>query len=72
MKGYLALIRKDSITDMHGLARDVSLENSADSYICFRLDLRHSVSHFFFLNLSPSSLLYTVFDSISPNIDKFS
>ena len=61
---------------MHGLAvyvkegRDLSLENSADSYLCFRLALLHSVSHFFFLYRSPSSLLCTVFDSISSNIDE--
>ena len=56
---YLSLIRKGSTTNMHGLAvyvkeelrfaRDVSLENSAYSYICFRLALLHSVSYFFFL-----------------------
>ena len=28
---------------------DVSLENSADSYLCFRLALLHSVSYSFFL-----------------------
>ena len=43
MRGYLPLIRKDSSTHMHGLAvyvkeglpfaQDVSLENSADSYL---------------------------------------
>ena len=65
---------------MHGLAvyvkeglpfaRDLSLENSADSYLCFRLALLHSVSYFFFLCQSPSSLLCTVFDSISSNIDE--
>ena len=65
---------------MHGLAvyvkeglpfaRDLSLENSADSYLCFRLALLHSVSYFFFLYRSPSSSSYTVFDSISSNIDK--
>ena len=43
MRGYLPLIRKDSSTHMHGLtvyvkeglpfARDLSLENSADSYV---------------------------------------
>ena len=59
VRGYLPLIRKDSSTHMHGLAvyvkeglpfvRDLSLENSADSYLCFRLALLHSVSHFFFL-----------------------
>ena len=45
VRGYLPLIRKDSSTHMHGLAvyvkeglpftRDLSLENSADSYFCF-------------------------------------
>ena len=43
---------------MHGLAvyakerlsfaRDGSLENSVDSYLCFRLALLQSVSYFFF------------------------
>ena len=80
MRGYLPLIRKDSSTHMHGLAvyvkeglpfaRDLSLENSADSYLCFRLALLHSVSYFFFLCRSPSSALCTVFDSISSNKDE--
>ena len=53
VRGYLPLIRKDSITHMHGLpayvkeglpfARYLSLENSADSYLRFRLALLHSV-----------------------------
>ena len=53
VKGYLPLIRKDFNTHMHGLAvyvkkglpfaRDLSLENSANSYLCFRLALLHSV-----------------------------
>ena len=47
----------------------LTLENSADSYLCFRLVLLLSVSYFFFLYQSPSSLC-TVFDSISSNIDK--
>ena len=51
-------------------ARDLSLEDSADSYLCFRLALLHSVSYFFFLYRSPSSSLCTVFDSISSNIDQ--
>ena len=65
---------------MHGLAvyvkeglpfaRDLSLENFADSYLCFQLALLHSVSYFFFLYRSPSSALCTVFDSISSNIDE--
>ena len=64
---------------MHGLAvyvkeglpfaRDLSLENSSDSYLCFRLALLHSVSYFFFLYRSPSALC-TVFDSVSSNIDQ--
>ena len=67
VRGYLPLIRKDSSTHMRGFAiyvkeglpfaRDVSLENSADSYLCFRLALLHSVSYFFFLYRSPSSAL---------------
>ena len=80
VRGYLTLIRKDSSTHMHGLtvyvkeglvfARDLSLENSAGSYLCFRLALLHSVSYFFFLYRSPSSALCTVFDSISSNLDE--
>ena len=80
VRDYLPLIQKDSVTHMHGLvvyvkegfpfARDLSLENSADSYLCFRLALLHSVSYFFFLYQSPSSSLCTVFDSISSNIDQ--
>ena len=79
-KSYLPLIRKDSSTHMHGLAvyvkeglpfaRDVSLENSADSYLSFRLASLHSLSYFFFLYQSPCSALCTVFDSISSNIDE--
>ena len=52
------------------LAQDLSLENSADSYLCFPLALLHSVSYFFFLYRSPSLALCTVFDSISSNIDE--
>ena len=65
---------------MHGLAvyvkeglhstRDLYLENSSDSYLCFRLALLHSVSYFFFLYQSPSSSLCTVFDSISSTINE--
>ena len=63
---------------MHGLAVyvkeglpfawDLSLENSADSYLCFWLALLHSVSYFCFLYRSYSSSLYTIFDSILSNI----
>ena len=44
-------------SNLHGLAvyvkeglpfpRDISVENSADSYFCFRLALLHSLSYFF-------------------------
>ena len=65
---------------MHGLtfyvkeglsfAQDLSLENSADSDICFRLALLQSLSYFFFLYQSPSLALCTVFDSVSSNMDE--
>ena len=51
-------------------APELSLENSADSYLCFWLALLHSVSYFFSLYWSPSSSLCTIFDSISSNIDE--
>ena len=51
-------------------APDLSLENSADSYLCFQLVFLHSVSYFFFLYWSPSSPLYTIFDAISSNLDE--
>ena len=61
VRDYLPLIRKDFGTHMHGLAvyvkeglpfaQDFSLENSSDSYLCFRLALLNSVSYFFFLFL---------------------
>ena len=60
--GYLPLIRKDSSTHMHGLAvyvkeglpfaRDLSLESPADSYLCFRLALLHSVLLLFPLSIT--------------------
>ena len=77
--GYLPLIRKDFITHMHGLAvyvkevlpfeRNLSPENSTDSYLCFQLVFLHSVHYFFFLYQSLSFSLCTVFDSVSSNID---
>ena len=80
VRGYLPLIWKDSSTHMHDLAiyvkeglpfaLSLSLENSADSYLCFTLALLLPVSYFFFLYRSPSSALCMVFDSISSNIDE--
>ena len=65
---------------MHGLALyvkeglcfalDLSLENSADSYLCFQLALLHSMPYLFFLNQSSSLWLCTVFGSISSNTDE--
>ena len=72
VRGYLPLIWKDSSTHMHGralyvkeglpFAWDLCLENSADSYLCFRLALHYSMYYFFYLYQSPSL-------SISCNID---
>ena len=80
VRGYLPLIRKDSSTHMHVLAvyvkeglhfaRDLSLGNSTDSYLCFQLALLHSVSYLFFLCRSPSLSFCTAFDSILSNIDE--
>ena len=80
VRDCLPLIRKDSITHMNGLAvyvkerllfaRDLSVKNSADSYLCFRLALLHSTSYFSSLYRSPSSSLCSVFESISSNIDE--
>ena len=54
VRGYLPLIRKDFVTHMYGFvvyvkeglpfARYLSPENSADSYLSFRLALLHSLS----------------------------
>ena len=80
VRDYLPLIRKDSSTTMHGVAgyvkeglpfaQDLSLENSADSYLCFQLASLRSVLYFFFLYRPPSLSLCTVFDSISSKIGK--
>ena len=59
------MLKKDFL-----FARDLSLENFADSYLCFRVALLHSVSYFFFLYRSPFSSLCTVFDSVSSNINE--
>ena len=59
---------------MHGLAvymkerlpfiRDLSLENTANSCLCFCLALLHSVCYFFFDCRSASLYLCMVFDAI--------
>ena len=56
---------------MEGLpfALDLSVKNSADSYLCFRLALLHSMPYFTFLCHSLSLSLCTVLDIISSNID---
>ena len=64
-RGYLPLIQKDSSTHIHGLAvcveglafaRSLLLESSADSCLCFRLTLLHSV-----LLVFPLSITFFVF-----------
>ena len=71
MRGYLYLIRRNSITDMHGFAvyvkeglpfaKDLSPKNSVNSCLCFRLALRYSVLYFFFLYRGNLLSLYTQF-----------
>ena len=74
--GYLPLIWKDSVTHLHGLAvyvkegllpftQELSLDKSADSFLCFRLALLHSGSYFFLLYQSLFSTLCTTFWSYS-------
>ena len=50
--------------------QNLSVENSANYYLCFRLVLLHSVPYFVFLYQSLSLSLCTVFDDILSNIDK--
>ena len=60
MRGYLPLIRKDSSTHMHVLAvyvkeglpfaRDLSVENSADSYVFNWLYFTHCLTSFSSIN----------------------
>ena len=77
LKNNLPLIRKNTVTDMDGLAvylkeglpfiRDLSLGNSAD-YI-FVFERVYFIQFFLFYRLSSSSLC-KVFDAISSNIDE--
>ena len=79
VRGYLLLIQNDSITHMHGFATyvkeglpfapDLSLENSVDSTLCFRLVLLQPLPYFCFLYQSPRSSSSMVFDSISSIMD---
>ena len=78
--GYLPLSRKDSVNHMHGLglfihenlpiAREFDLEDSKESFMCFRLSLLRSTSYLYFLYRSPSSQDCSVIQSISESIDK--
>ena len=65
MHGFVVYVKEGL-----SFAWDLSLKNSADSYVCFRLALFHSVSYFFFLYRSLFSSLCMVFYSISSNIDE--
>ena len=77
LRGSFPLIRKDSVTYMHGLAvykkeglpfiRDLSQGNSVDSHFYFQLVLLLSMSYFCSLHRSPFSSLRTVFDAIPSN-----
>ena len=87
--GYPPLIWKDSTAHIHGLAVyvkeglpfpwDLSLENSAYSYLCFRLSLLHSrvlllfpllISFFAFMHVSVSSNIDDVL-LINPSANMF-
>ena len=58
-----AVFGKEGVT----FARDLSLENSEDSYLYFRVALLRSRPYFY---QPPSSSLCTVFDVISSNIEE--
>ena len=59
MRCYLPFIRKDSVARMHGFpvyvkekvsfAQDISIENSGDSFLSFRVALIYFVYDLFFL-----------------------
>ena len=72
VRGYLPLIQKESTIHAWSYSlgegrtsfcRNWSLENSADSYICFQLALVQSVSYFVFLHWSQPSSFYSIFYS---------
>ena len=79
LPGYLPIHRKDS-GNMHGLgvyvksnlpiAREYTLEDEKESFMCFRLALLHTTTYIFFLYRSPSSSSCSVIEAVSSNIDK--
>ena len=68
MYGLTVYVREGLLFAQDLSLENLSLENSADSYLCFQVALLHSMSYFFFLYPSPSWSLCTTFDSISSNI----
>ena len=79
VRGYLPLMQKDSSTHMHTLgiyakeglpfARDLSLENYADFYLCLQLALLQCVLLLFPMSITFFILVHS-FYFISSNIDK--
>ena len=62
----LAVYLKEGLS----FAWDLSLQNSADSYLCFRMALIHSLFYFFFLYQSPFLPLCKVFDAFLSIVGK--
>ena len=79
VRGYLPLMQKDSSTHMHTLgiyakeglpfARDLSLENYADFYLCLQLALLQCVLLLFPMSITFFILVHS-FYFISSNIDE--
>ena len=57
------------VRDNLPIAREPSLEDSKESFMCFRLSLLHSTSYLFFLYRSPSPQCCSVIDTVSSSID---
>ena len=72
VRGYLPLIWKDFVTNLHGLAVYVRerLHFALCKFLCFRLALLDSLVYFFFLYRSPSLSLCRVFGANSSDIDE--
>ena len=60
------------VTPRLAFVRELSLDNSKDSYLCFWLVLPHLVSYFLFLFGSPFSSLCKDFDAISSKTNEVS